>query len=122
MPAVHRDAEQRAGFPLECDPLPGVVPDCSGAAAIENEDHLLEQMARRGETLPGRDLAHIAIIRGARGLVVDEHSVAAAPRPGLELDRAQARYVVRADDVEPLATHEAQIGRVLLGGEFLRQL
>src|SRR5215470_2934476 len=122
MPAVHRDAEQRAGFPFERDPLPRVVPHRGRAAAIEDEDHLLEQMARRGETLAGRDLADIAIVRGARSLMIDEHGIATTPRPGFELDRAQARNVMRADDVEPLAAHEAQIGRVLLGGELLRQL
>src|SRR5262245_11873100 len=79
-------------------------------------------MTRRRETFPGRDLADITIIRRTRGFVIDEHGVAAAPRPGLQLDRAQAWYVVRADDVEPLPAHEAQIGRILLGGEFLRQL
>ena len=47
---------------------------------------------------------------------------AAAPRPGLQLDGVQVRHVVRADDVEALVAHPAGVGRLLLGGEFLRQL
>src|SRR5262249_47695756 len=60
--------------------------------------------------------------RGARGLVIDEHALAVLARPGLELDGAQVRHVLRADDVEPLAAHEAQVRRILLGLELVRQL
>ena len=71
--------------------------------------------------LARRDLADVAVVGGARGLVVDEHALAALARPRLQFDGAQVRHVLRADDVEPLAAHEAQIGRILLGLEFVRQ-
>jgi hypothetical protein len=78
-------------------------------------------MVLRRERLARRDLADVAVVRRARGLVVDDHALAALARPRLELDRAQIGHVLRADDVEPLAAHEAQIGRILLGLEFVRQ-
>src|SRR5437660_278722 len=79
-------------------------------------------MVLGAELASRRDLADIAVVRGARGLVVDEHALAGAARPRLELDRAQIRHILRADDVEPLAAHEAQIRRILLGLELVRQL
>src|SRR5262249_14860259 len=83
---------------------------------------LLEQVMLRRQRLPRRDLADVAVIRGARGLVVDEHALAVLARPGLELDRAQVGHVLRADDVKPLGAHEPQIGRVLLGLELVGHL
>src|SRR5262249_54009576 len=117
-----RDGEDRARLPLEGDARPGVVPNGRGAAARQHQDHLLEQVVLRRERLPRRDLADVAVVRGARGLVVDEHALAVLARPGLELDRAQVRHVLRADDVEPLGAHEPQIGRVLLGLELVGHL
>ncbi len=122
VPAVERNGEHGARLPLEGDAAAFVVPHRGRAAAVEHQDHLLEQLALRRELLARRNLADVAVVRGARGLVVDVDAGAAAPRPGLELDGAQIAHVVRADDVEALAAHPAQIGRVLLGGEFLRQL
>ena len=119
VPAVERDREHRARLPLEGDALAGVVPDAGRAAAVEDQDHLLVELALRLELLAGRDGADVAVVRDARGVVVDEDAAAAAARPGLEFHRAQVRHVLRADDVEPLRAHPAQIGRVLLGREFL---
>src|SRR5260370_10642594 len=76
----------------------------------------------RFELLAGRDLTHVTVIRGARGLVICEYALAGLSRPGLQLDGAQVPHVVRADDVESLAANEAQIRRVLLGLEFVRQV
>src|SRR3954463_7350446 len=121
VPAIQWDAEQGARLPFEGDALTGRIPDRRRAAAIQYKNHFLEQVAHRREALAGRNFAHITVVRGARCLVIDEHSVAATSRPRLELDRAQARNVVRADDVEPLPAHPAQIRRVLLGREFLRE-
>ena len=122
VPAVERDREDRARLPLEGDARAGIVPDRGRAAAGEDHDHLLEQMMARLQLLAGRDLADVAVVGGARGLVVDEHALGgvAAARPGLQLDGAQVGHVLRADDVEPVVAHEAQIGRVLLGLELLR--
>ena len=102
--------------------LAGVVPDRGRTAAVEHVDHFLEQLALRRELSRRRDFAHVAVVGGARRLVIDEHAAPAAPRPGLERDRVQVRHVVRADDVQALAAHPAGVRRVLLGGEFLRQL
>ena len=74
------------------------------------------------ERLARRDLADVAVVRGARRLVVHEHAAAAAPRPGLELDGVQVRHVGRADDVEPFALHPAGVGRLFFGREFLGEL
>src|SRR5260370_2367864 len=74
----------------------------------------------RFELLAGRDLTHVTVIRGARGLVIYEYALAGLSRPGLQLDGAQVPHVVRADDVESLAANEPQIRRVLLGLEFVR--
>src|SRR6266404_8569846 len=76
----------------------------------------------RFELLAGRDLTHVTVIRGARGLVIYEYALAGLSRPGLQLDGAQVPHAVRADDVESLAANEAQIRRVLLGLEFVRQV
>src|SRR5258708_13016020 len=54
--------------------------------------------------------------------MVDEHALAALAGPGFQFDGAQIRHVLRADDVEPFLAHEAQIGRILLGLEFVRQV
>ena len=118
VPAVERDGEQRAGLPLEGHALAGVVPHRGRAAAAQDHDGLFEQLPLGGERLAGRDLADVAVVRGARGLVVQEHAAAAAPRPGLELDRVQARHVGRADEVEPLALHPAGVGRLLFGSRI----
>ena len=90
----------------------------------EDHDHLLVEMMLRLELLAGRDLADVAVVGGARGLVVDEHALGAvaAPRPGLQVDGGEVGDVLRADDVETFAAHEAQIGRILLGLELFRQL
>ena len=74
------------------------------------------------ERLARRDFADVAVVRGARRLVVHEHAGAAAPRPGLELDRVQVGHVGRRDDVEAFALHPAGVGRLFLGRELLREL
>src|SRR5262249_22012409 len=113
--------EDRACLPLEGHASAGIVPNRGGAAARQHQDHLLEQVVLRFELLARRDLTDVAVIGGARGFVVDEHALAALARPGLELDGAQIGYVLRADDVEPFPAHEAQIRRILLGLELVRQ-
>src|SRR4029450_12269867 len=40
-------------------------------------------------------------------------------RRRLDFRGAQVRHILRADDLEPLAAHPAQVWRVLLGREFL---
>jgi hypothetical protein len=54
--------------------------------------------------------------------MIDIDAAPAAPRPRFEIDGAQVAHVVRTDDVETFAADPAQIGRVLFGGKFLRQL
>src|SRR5262245_56796210 len=76
----------------------------------------------RFELLAGRDLTYVTVIRGARGFVIYEYTHAGLACPGLQLDGAQVRYVLRADDVEPFRANETQIRRVLLGLELLRQV
>src|SRR5215813_1230601 len=122
MPAVERDAEDRPRFPFEGHAGAGVVPDRGRAAPVEDEHHLLEQLALWIEFPSRRDLADVAVVRGARGIVVEVDAVAATARPGLERDGAQVAHVVGADEVEAFAAHEAQVGRVLLGLELLRQV
>ena len=122
VPAVERDGEDRARLPLEAHAVAGVVPDRGRAAPVEHVDHLLEELALRREALAGRDLADVAVVRGARGVVVEEHALAAAPRPGLELDGVQVLDVEGADDVQPLVAHPAGVGRLLLGRELFREL
>src|SRR5262249_61724997 len=60
-----------------------------------------------------------AVVRGARSVMIDEDARAAPARPRLELDRPQVRHILRADDLQPLLPHPAQIRCVLLGREFL---
>src|SRR5262249_47959752 len=122
VPAIERDGEDRARLPLKGDASAGIVPHRGGTAARQHQDHLLEQVVLRFELLAGRDLTDVAVIGGARGFVVDEHALAALARPRLELDGAQIGYVLRADDVEPFPAHEAQIRRILLGLELVRQV
>ena len=119
VPGVERDREDGAGLPLEGDALAGVVPHAGRAAAVEDQDHLLVELALRRELAARRDLADIAVVGEARGVVVDVDAAAAAARPRLELDRAQVGHVMGADDVEAFAAHPAHIGRLLLGREFL---
>ena len=108
VPAVERDGEQRARLPLEGDALALVVPHRGGAAAVEHQDHLLEQLALRRELLARRDLADVAVVGGARGVVIDVDAGAAAPRPGLQLDGAQVAHIMRADDVETFLAYPAR--------------
>ena len=118
---VERDREQRPRPPLEGDAGAGVVPDGGGAAPVQHQDHLLEQLPLGLELTPRRDLAHVAIVGGARGVVVDEHGRAAPPHPGLELHGAEVAHVEGADDVQALLLHPTGVGRLLLGGELARQ-
>src|SRR5262249_25556032 len=99
VPAVEWDGEHGARLPLEGDAPALVVPHRGRAAAIEDQDHFFEQLPLRLELLAGWDLAHVTVVGGARGLVIDIDAAAAAPRPGLELDGAQIPHVMRADDV-----------------------
>src|SRR5689334_2406418 len=124
MPAIERDREHGARFPLEGDARALVVPDRGRAAAVEHEDHLLEELALGRERFAGWNLADVAIVRGARGVVIDIDAAAAAARPVAELGCAEVRHVVAADDLEPLGADPALIGRVavLLGGEFLGEV
>ncbi len=121
VPGIERNGEQGAGLPLEGDAAAGIVPHRGRAAAVEHQDHFLEQLALRRQFLPRRDLAHIAIVRGSRCFVVDEDALAAPPRPRPQLDGVKARHIVRADDVETFGPHPACIGGLLLGRELLRQ-
>ena len=126
VPAIERNGEDRARLPLELDALAGVVPHRGRAAAVENVDHLLVELALRRQALAGRNLAHIAIVRRARGVMVEVHPFAAASRPGLEIHGVQVLHIEGADDLETLFAHPARIGRFLLGGElageFLRDV
>src|SRR5687767_4340077 len=87
VPAVERDREDRTRLPLEGDAVPGVVPDRGGAAAVEDVDHLLEELALRREALARRDLADVAVVRGARGVMVEEYAFASPAAPRLEFHR-----------------------------------
>ncbi len=122
MPGVQRNREQRAGLPFEGDLLARVVPHGGGAAAFENEDHFLEELTLGRELLARRDLADVAIVRRARGFVVDVDALAVAARPVLQLYRAQVLHVMGRDDVEAFVAHPAQIRRVLLGRELLGKI
>ena len=115
MPRVERNREDRARLPLERRPLPGVVPHRRRAAPVEDVDHLLVQLALRRELLAGRNLADVAVVRGARRVVIEEDAAAAAPRPRLQLDGVQVGHVERADDVEPFGAHPARVRRLLFG-------
>src|SRR5579864_8346807 len=121
VPAIERDREHGAGLPLEGDAVAGIVPHCGRAAAVERENHLLIELALRLEPAAGCDLADIAVVRGARGLMIDEYTAPAAPHPRLQFDRAQVRHVMRADNVEAFALHPAEVGRVLFGRELVRE-
>ena len=79
VPAIERNGEHGARLPFEGDAAAFVVPDRGRAAAVEHQDHLLEQLALRREFLARRNLADVAIVRGARRLVID---VDAASRRG----------------------------------------
>src|SRR5439155_20382784 len=83
VPAVERDGEHRARLPLEGDATALVVPHRGRAAAVEHQDHLLEQLPLRLELLAGRYFAHVAVVGGARRLMIDVDAAAAAPCPGL---------------------------------------
>src|SRR5262245_2320148 len=122
MPAVERDAEDRARLPFEGHARTGIVPDRGRAAPVEDVDHLLKQLAVRIELAARRDLADIAIVAVARGVVVDKDRAAATARPGLELNGAQVGHVMGAAHLEPFLAHPAQIRGVLLGLELLRQI
>src|ERR1700691_2284007 len=98
--AIERNGEQRAVLPLEGDARAGVVPHRGRAATAQDQDHLLVELPVRAETLARRNFHDVAVVRGARGVVVEEYRIAAAPRPRLERDGAQVLHVERRDDVE----------------------
>src|SRR5262249_60776038 len=87
VPAIERDGEHRARFPLEGDAPALVVPHGGGAATVEDQNHFLEQLALRLELLAGRDLADVAVVGGPRCLVIDVDAGTAAPRPRAVVDR-----------------------------------
>ncbi len=59
---VERNGEDRPGAPFERDLHAGVVPHRGRAAAVEDVDHLLEELALRRELATGRDLAHVGVV------------------------------------------------------------
>src|SRR5690349_12448956 len=122
VPAIERNAEDRARLPLEGHARAGVVPHRGRAASIHNVDHLLEQLAVWIELAARRDLADIAVVAGARRIMVEKDCAAAAAGPGLEVDGAQIAYIMGAAHIEPFLAHPSQIGGVLLGLELLRQV
>src|SRR5204863_8219069 len=99
--------------------LAGVVPNRRRAAAGQYVDHLLEQLSLRRELRPCRDFAHVAVVRGPRGVVIEIDPGPSAPCPRLQRNGAQVRNVVRADDVQTLASHPARVRRVFFGRELL---
>ena len=116
--AIERNGEQRAFLPLEGDAGAGIVPHRGRAAAGQHHDHLFIELSVRGQALARRDFHHIAVVRGARGVVIEEYRIAAAPRPRLQLDVLEVLHVERRDDVEAFRLHPAGIGSFLLGLEF----
>ena len=115
---VERDREDRAGAPLERHLGAGVVPHAGGPVAGQRQHHLLEELPLGRERPARRDLADVAVVGGAGGLVVDVHPVPAAALPRPQLHGAQVGDVVRGDDVEPLAGDPPGVGGVLLGREL----
>src|SRR6266850_3483161 len=119
VPGVEGDRKQRTRFPFEGDALAGVVPNRRRAEAGQYVDHFLEQLPLRRELRPCRYLAHIAIVRGPRGVVIEIDAGSSAPCPRLQRNGAQVRNVVRADDVQAFASHPARVRRVFFGREPL---
>src|SRR5438874_4039326 len=76
----------------------------------------------RRETLARRNLHHVTIVRGARGVVVEEDGIAAAARPRLQRNRPQVAHIERRNDFESFGLYPTRVGRLLLGlelaGEF----
>jgi hypothetical protein len=63
VPAVERDAEDRPRLPFKGDAGAGIIPDSGRAAALEDKDHLVKELALRGELSGRRDLADVAVVR-----------------------------------------------------------
>ena len=120
--SVERNRENSAGFPFKRELLALVVPHARRAATLQHQHHFFKQLALGLKLSAGRNLAHIAIVGGARGLVVDEHALAAATRPGLQIHRTQVGHIMPADDVQPFGLHPALVRRTFFGGELFGQL
>jgi hypothetical protein len=56
VPGVEGDREQRPGLPFELHLLARLVPDAGGPPAVEDQHHLLEELALRHELAAGRYL------------------------------------------------------------------
>src|SRR5581483_1294789 len=121
MPGIERNGEQRPGFPFKGNFLAGVVPYAGRAAAIEHEDHLLEELALRRELAARGDFADIAVVGGARSVVVHVDALAAAPRPRFELHGVEILHVNRRNNVEPFLGDPARVGGLFFRRKFLRQ-
>src|SRR5258706_4508918 len=65
VPGIERNGKQRARLPFESNALAGVVPDRGRTAAFEYIDHFLKQLSLRRQTFAWRNLADVAIVRGA---------------------------------------------------------
>src|SRR5438034_7102754 len=89
VPGVEGDRKQRTRFPFEGDALAGVVPNRRRAEAGQYVDHFLEQLPLRRELRPCRYLAHIAVVRGSRGVVIEIDAGSSAPCPRLQRNGAQ---------------------------------
>ena len=88
-------------MPLEGLLLAILLPDGSGSMSVQNIDHLFIKMFLRLQLGARRDFADVAIVRGARGIVIDVDAAAAAARPVSQLAGAQVRHIMAADDLEP---------------------
>ena len=122
MPGIERNREDRPCLPLERNLPARVVPDRRRSAAVKHVDHFLEQLPLRLELSAGRDLADVAVVRRAGGVVVQDDAFAATPRPRFQFNGVEIRNVEGADDVEPLRADPACVGGLPLGRELLREL
>src|SRR5262249_53778868 len=105
VPGVQRDREQRAWPPFEARFRAIVVPHGGCAVALEDVDHLLVERVLRRSFLTRAELQQVAVVRGVRGIVVDEATQRVTPRPWLEPLRLQVPDVVSLNQRQTLGRY-----------------
>jgi hypothetical protein len=114
VPGVQRNREEAARLPLERDLLTLVIPDLGRAVALQDVDHLLEELAAWVGRLAGWDLTDVGVIRATRAVEVDVGAEPAPARPGPHLDGPQILHAEAADDGDTLVPLERLVSVDLL--------
>ena len=107
---VERNREEAALLPFEARRLFALVPHLAGAAAVQDEEVLLEQVLLWGARSARIELDEVGVIGVLGARQADVRAAGIEPRPFGEIGRAQVRYRDTGMDRDAFFLEEELIG------------